>query len=95
MEMLAVAILIGVGVARVVEILKETAPFVFPAWAKSILATGMCFGATYLSGDDMLLVGLGSSGVAYLAHEVRSALFMIGDEKKIRIIQMAQQRVRR
>lgn len=95
MQLLVIAILIGIGTARVVETLKEVAPLLAPPWVKSTLSIGLCIGAAYLLGEDLLLVGVGGAGVAMLTHEVRSALYLYGDRNKQIIIQSASQRVRR
>ena len=83
------AILVGLGVMRLLETIKEIVPWPMQPFFKSILAT--VIGAAlsvWLSDDlkDRVLITLGAAGTSALSHEVRDYLSVSGDRAKLDVM---------
>lgn len=95
-------ILIGLGTMRMVETLKEIFPWPLQPWWKGMLPILLALTGTWLLADgqgwdspsEWIVFGLGSAGLASVAHELRSTLSLLGDTYKVQVIQRAAARRR-
>lgn len=84
-------VLAGLGTMKLVEIVKEMVPWPLQPWTKSALSILLGLtGAWLLAGKQdasrLVGLGLGSAGLASMAHEVRGTLSVTGDWFKQQVI---------
>lgn len=86
------ALLIGLGIIKVVDLAKTAFPWPLQPLTKRALVALIAAGlATWVEDDSKsrILVGLGAAGMAHLGHEVQDTLSVTGDLQKARVMQMA------
>lgn len=95
-------VLIGLATMRLVEFLKEIVPWALQPWTKSFLAMVLGLMGAWLLGarldwsspSHLVVLGLGSAGLAALVHELQAVLSLLGDTFKVTVITRAAARRR-
>jgi hypothetical protein len=94
----ASAVLLGLGVARGTELLKEIIPFTMPRAHVAGFATALSIGAAVVLCEDWrerVLVGAGAAGTSMLVHHTASLLSALGDRQRVIVMRSANQPNRR
>lgn len=79
------AVLVGLGVMKITDLLKESVPWPVQPWVKSALTIMLGTALSVVLSDDTrtrLLVALGAVGVSSISHEVGDFLSTQGDRAK-------------
>lgn len=92
------AVALALGVAKLVQFIKEALPWPVEAWVKSFLTFVLAgLGALAFAEDpqEWLLIAGAASGLAGLVHAVWRALQLAGDKFKTDVIVRTAGRIRR